>query len=57
MLSQQLRLGSGLVGVMAHASFQRLWALDGVYALVAFGSRGREEAQPESDLDLAVILP
>ena len=55
-LPQQLRLGPGLEGLKAHASFQRLWALDGVYALMAFGSRGRGEAQPESDLDLAVIL-
>ena len=44
------------MSVKAYASLQRLWALDGVYALVAFGSRGRGEAQPESDLDLAVIL-
>ena len=55
-LPQKLRLGPGLVNVNAYASLQRLWALDGVYALVAFGLRGLGEAQLESDLDLAVIL-
>ncbi len=53
---EQLSLGPGLDPAQLHASFQRLWDLDGVYALVVFGSRARGEARSESDLDLAVIL-
>lgn len=38
------------------SALARLCALEGVGAVVAFGSRARGGSQPDSDLDLAVIM-
>ena len=48
-------LGPGLEGVDLVVALQRLCALPELQALVLFGSRGRGDADDESDLDLAVI--
>ena len=50
-----LDLGPGLEGVDLVVVLQRLCALPELQALVLFGSRGRGDADDESDLDLAVI--
>ena len=50
-----LYLGPGLEGVDLVVALQRLCALPELQALVLFGSRGRGDADDESDLDLAVI--
>ena len=41
---------------MLRLALERLCAVEGVLAVVLFGSRARGEAQTDSDLDLAVIL-
>ncbi|MFS6828227.1 nucleotidyltransferase domain-containing protein [Cyanobium sp. ATX-6F1] len=50
-----LDLGPGLDPDRLLQALQRLALAPGVLALVAFGSRGRGDAWPDSDLDLAVI--
>ena len=50
-----LDLGPGLDGFDRTVALQRLCALPELQALVIFGSRGRGDADDESDLDLAVI--
>ena len=50
-----LDLGPGVEGVELAVGLQRLCALPELQALVLFGSRGRGDADDESDLDLAVI--
>jgi len=50
-----LDLGPGLEGFDLAGAVQRLCALPELQAVVAFGSRGRGDAQEDSDLDLAVI--
>lgn len=54
--ASELRLGPGLDPKVVHGALERIWALGGIQALVAFGSRARDTAHPDSDLDLAVIL-
>jgi predicted nucleotidyltransferase len=54
-LPARVDLGPGLEPEALTAALQRLCALPGVRALVAFGSRARGDAHSESDLDLAVI--
>ena len=49
-------LGAGLDPQTLLEALRRLSALPEVKAVVAFGSRARGEARPDSDLDLAVIL-
>ena len=48
-------LGKGLDRAMLQAGLEQLIACDGVAAVVLFGSRALGTAQPDSDLDLAVI--
>ncbi|MEY4298173.1 MAG: hypothetical protein RLZZ423_1352 [Cyanobacteriota bacterium] len=48
--------GPGLDPGLLRQALERLCAVDGVQAVVLFGSRARGEAQEASDLDLAVIL-
>jgi len=48
-------IGAGLDQHALRESLQRLVGDPEVKALVAFGSRARGEARPDSDLDLAVI--
>ena len=50
-----LDLGPGLEDFDRTLALQRLCALPALQALVLFGSRGRGDADDESDLDLAVI--
>lgn len=49
-------LGPGLDPHRCGAALARLCAEPDVQAVVVFGSRARGEAQPDSDLDLAVIV-
>ena len=49
-------LGAGLDPVRCGAALARLCAEPDVQAVLAFGSRARGEARPDSDLDLAVIV-
>ena len=55
-LQLPLDLGPGLDAGLATSALERLCSDADVAAVVAFGSRGRGTAQPDSDLDLAVIL-
>ena len=48
--------GPGLDPAVLRLALERLCAVEGVLAVVLFGSRARGEAQTDSDLDLAVIL-
>ena len=48
--------GPGVDPAVLRAALDRLCAVEGVQAVVLFGSRARGEAQEDSDLDLAVIL-
>ena len=48
--------GPGVDPAVLGSALERLCALEGVQAVVLFGSRARGEAQEDSDLDLAVIL-
>ena len=54
-LAALIDLGLGLDGSALRARLQGLCKESSVRAVVAFGSRARGEAQPDSDLDLAVI--
>jgi predicted nucleotidyltransferase len=54
-LPAELDLGPGLDSGRLQLALQRLIATDGVQAVVVFGSRASGKAQPDSDLDLAVI--
>jgi len=54
-LPARVELGPGLEPAPLTAALRRLCAVEGVRAVIAFGSRGRGEAHSESDLDLAVI--
>ena len=54
-LPAELDLGPGLDSGRVQLALQRLIATDGVQAVVVFGSRASGQAQPDSDLDLAVI--
>jgi len=54
-LAGDLNLGPGLDAAALRAALERLCADPSVQAVVAFGSRGRGEANERSDLDLAVI--
>ena len=49
-------LGPGLDQQLLGEALARLCAASDVLAVVAFGSRARGEARPDSDLDLAVIV-
>ena len=49
-------LGPGLDPQRCGKALARLCAEADVLALIAFGSRARGEARPDSDLDLAVIV-
>jgi predicted nucleotidyltransferase len=49
-------LGPGLEPQRCGAALARLCADADVQAVIAFGSRARGEARPDSDLDLAVIV-
>ena len=49
-------LGLGLDPQRCGEALARLCAEPDVQAVIAFGSRGRGEARPDSDLDLAVIV-
>ena len=49
-------LGPGLDPQRCAAALARLCAEADVQAVVAFGSRARGQARPDSDLDLAVIV-
>ena len=49
-------LGPGLDPGLSGRALARLCGQPEVRAVVAFGSRARGEAQPDSDLDLAVIV-
>ena len=55
-LQLPLDLGPGLDAGLATSALERLCSDADVAAVVAFGSRGRGTAQPDSDLDLAVIV-
>ncbi|MCX5947665.1 MAG: nucleotidyltransferase domain-containing protein [Cyanobacteria bacterium] len=48
-------LGQGLDPEALGSGLSQLSHAEGVLALIVFGSRARGEAQPSSDLDLAVI--
>ena len=50
-----LELGPGLEGFDLAGALQRLCALPELRAVLVVGSRGRGDAQADSDLDLAVI--
>ena len=50
------RLGSWVGSSEVWEPLARLCAEPDVQAVIAFGSRGRGEARPDSDLDLAVIV-
>ena len=52
---QDLNLGAGLDAAALHAGLRALSLHPDVRAVVAFGSRARGDAEPVSDLDLAVI--
>ena len=52
---EELNLGEGLDLEALQAGLQALSQHPDVRAVIAFGSRARGEAQPDSDLDLAVI--
>jgi predicted nucleotidyltransferase len=54
-LPAELDLGPGLDSGRVQLALQRLIATGGVQAVVVFGSRASGQAQPDSDLDLAVI--
>ena len=54
-LVEQLELGPGLEAASLRHGLVVLARQPQVQALVAFGSRARGEARPDSDLDLAVI--
>jgi len=54
-LAGDLNLGPGVEAGALRAALERLCADPCVHAVVAFGSRGRGEANERSDLDLAVI--
>jgi predicted nucleotidyltransferase len=54
-LTAELELGSGLEPVPLRDALGRLCADSSVQAVLAFGSRARGKARPDSDLDLAVI--
>ena len=54
-LTAELDLGAGLEPVRLRDALGRLCADPTVQAVLAFGSRARGKAQPDSDLDLAVI--
>jgi len=49
-------LGPGLDPQRSGEALARLCAEPDVQAVIAFGSRARGEARPDSDLDLAVIV-
>lgn len=49
-------LGPGLEPQACGEALARLCAEPDVQAVIAFGSRARGEARPDSDLDLAVIV-
>jgi hypothetical protein len=55
-LEPQPDLGPGLDPVRCSQALARLCAEPDVQAVVVFGSRGRGDGRPDSDLDLAVIL-
>ena len=54
-LTAELDLGAGLESERLRDALGRLCADPSVRAVLAFGSRARGEARPDSDLDLAVI--
>jgi len=54
-LAAELELGAGLQPERLRDALGRLCADPSVQAVLAFGSRARGEARPDSDLDLAVI--
>jgi predicted nucleotidyltransferase len=54
-LAGVIDLGLGLDASVLRGRLQGLCQVSSVRAVVAFGSRARGEAQPDSDLDLAVI--
>ena len=54
-LAAVIDLGLGLDATVLRGRLQGLCQVSSVRAVVAFGSRARGEAQPDSDLDLAVI--
>lgn len=55
-LAPRLDLGPGLDPWVCGQALARLCAEPDVQAVLAFGSRARGEARPDSDLDLAVIV-
>lgn len=55
-LSPQPDLGTGLAPEACRLALARLCADTEVRAVLAFGSRARGEARPDSELDLAVIV-
>ena len=54
-LAGVIDLGLGLDASVLRGRLQGLCQVSSVRAVVAFGSRARGDAQPDSDLDLAVI--
>jgi predicted nucleotidyltransferase len=54
-LAAVIDLGLGLDAAVLRGRLQALCQVSSVRAVVAFGSRARGDAQPDSDLDLAVI--
>jgi predicted nucleotidyltransferase len=54
-LAAVIDLGLGLDAAVLRGRLQALCQVSSVQAVVAFGSRARGDAQPDSDLDLAVI--
>ncbi|MCP9775777.1 nucleotidyltransferase domain-containing protein [Cyanobium sp. HWJ4-Hawea] len=54
-LAQDIELGPGLDASTLRERLQGLCQQANVHAVVAFGSRARGDAEPDSDLDLAVI--
>ncbi|MFN5118506.1 MAG: nucleotidyltransferase domain-containing protein [Cyanobacteriota bacterium] len=54
-LAESIQLGEGLDPCQLSRGLHNLCSQPEVQAVVAFGSRARGEARPDSDLDLAVI--